>query len=172
MHAAAAAGEVYCLFKCGPREIVKLIVDGQKIQKKRCEDKPWILAACRRNGYLHWRPNLDKGVLELAEDQEWAKELPEGSHRYPSRWLEERGSWLKGGKPLRSTLEDIEDDIDMQVFLKKGKVKLKDMLKTTTRKEAMQAMVPVAGKHKKVKKKKDAGAKKEEQEKCKKLKGK
>ena len=50
-----------------------------------------------------------KGTMELAENQEWAKELPEGSYRYPSSWLEERGSWLKDGKPSRSSLEDIED---------------------------------------------------------------
>ena len=50
-----------------------------------------------------------KGKLELAEDQEWAQKYPEGSHRYPSRWLEERGSWLKDGKPQRSTLAYIED---------------------------------------------------------------
>jgi hypothetical protein len=37
--------------------------------------------------------------------QEWAQELPEGSYRYPSRWLEERGSWLKNGMPMRADLK-------------------------------------------------------------------
>ena len=40
---------------------------------------------------------------------------------------------------------------NMQVFLKKGQDKLRSMLKTMTRAEAMQAMVPVAGKSKKKK---------------------
>ena len=106
--AAAATGEVP-KFKCGPREIVKLIHEGMKIQEERHEAKPWIIAACRRNGFFHWRPDLVKGTMELADNQEWAQELPEGSYRYPSSWLEERGSWLKDGKPSRSSLEDIED---------------------------------------------------------------
>ena len=58
---------------------------------------------------MHWRPDLVLGSIQLGEDQEWAQELPEGSYRYPSRWLEERGSWLKDGKPQRSSLADIED---------------------------------------------------------------
>jgi hypothetical protein len=256
--AAAALGEVP-KFKCGPREIVKLIYEGMKIQKMRHEVKPWILPACRRNGILHWRPDLLQGKMVKAEDQKWALQLPEGCFRYPSRWLEERSSWLKDGRPQRSSLEDIEDaekfakmlEADfckeegyyqvvksmekkvkflehhveigadevqhdevgelganaedlmppklrrkmkkaaeelkarlqeakkkkekqerkqkkwskMQVFMKKGKAKLKEMLKTMTRAEAIAAMKPVAGKSKK-----SASAKVKEQKQCKKLK--
>ena len=110
MKAAAAVTAEVPKFKCGPREIVKIIFEAQQAQTTRCEEKPWILTAARRNGYLHWRPNLDTGKLEPAGDQEWAEDKPEGCYRYPSRWLEERGSWLSSaGKPGKTSLADIQD---------------------------------------------------------------
>ena len=96
-------------FKCGPREIVKIIYESQKAQDKRMEDKPWILGASRRNGMLHYRPDYLQGQLVEASHEAWAAELPEGSYRYPSRWLEERGNWVKDGKPVRADIQDIED---------------------------------------------------------------
>ena len=47
--------------------------------------------------------------LKEASLQEWAEDMPEGSYRFPSRWLEERGKWLKSdGKPIKATSEDVE----------------------------------------------------------------
>ncbi len=43
-------------------------------------------------------------LVECAE-QEWAEGLPEGSYRFPSRWLEERGSWLKNGVPEKAHMQ-------------------------------------------------------------------
>ena len=52
--AAAAAGEVPS-FKCGPREIVKLIVEAQELQKKRHDcsmQEKWVLAL--EAGFSSW----------------------------------------------------------------------------------------------------------------------
>ena len=94
-------------FKCSHREIVKIIWAAQKAQNQRQMERPWILASARRNGWLHYRPDwLQKRLID-ASLQEWARELLEGSYRYPSRWLEQRGSWLQNGAPTKADLKAI-----------------------------------------------------------------
>ena len=44
-----------------------------------------------------------------SEDQDWTADKPEGSYRFPSRWLEERGDWLKDGRPVKADIEAIAD---------------------------------------------------------------
>ena len=95
-------------FKCGPLEIVKIIKQAQVVQNQRQEQRPWILKACRRNGYFHWRPDVLQQRLVEVSKQKWAEDMPEGSYRFPSRWLEERGEWMKNGRPSRSSIEDQE----------------------------------------------------------------
>ena len=68
--------------------------EAQQAQKRRAAEADWILKACR-NGYLHWRPDSQKMKMVKSEGQDWAADKPEGSYRFPSRWLEERGDWLK-----------------------------------------------------------------------------
>ena len=92
-------------FKCSHREIVKIIWSAQKAQEQRELERPWILAAARRNGYLHYRPDFLQNKLVESSLQEWAQELPEGSYRYPSSWLEERSSWLINGMPMKADLK-------------------------------------------------------------------
>jgi hypothetical protein len=92
-------------FKCSHREIVKIIWSAQKAQNQRQLERPWILASARRNGWLHYKPGWLQNKLVEASLQDWAQELPEGSYRYPSSWLEERGSWLKNGMPMRADLK-------------------------------------------------------------------
>ena len=92
-------------FKCSHREIVKIIVKAQQAQAEREMERPWILASARRNGWLHYRPDFSKSKLVEASTQEWCADLPEGSYRFPSRWLEERGNWLKNGVPVRADLK-------------------------------------------------------------------
>ena len=95
---AAKAAGVVCAMKCGPREIMKIIHAAHAAQEKRAGETGWIVKALRRNGYLHWRPDLEKMKMALSSMQDWAADKPEGSYRFPSRWLEERGDWLKNGK--------------------------------------------------------------------------
>ena len=99
------------------------------------------MKACRRNGYLHWRPDLLKMKMVKSEGQDWAAEKPEGSYRFPSRWLEERGDWLKDGRPVKADIDAIADaekaaaqmEVDfsrkegyMQHVKSMGKLKIKD----------------------------------------------
>ena len=73
---------------------MKILHEAQKAQQVREMEKPWILAAARRNGWLHYRPDFLKNKLVDCADQEWAADKPEGSYRFPSRWLEEREAHL------------------------------------------------------------------------------
>ncbi|CAE8629532.1 unnamed protein product [Polarella glacialis] len=82
-----------------------------KAQEVRLKRSDWIVAALRRNGYFHWRPCWKQDCLVEASLQDWCQELPEGSYRYPSHWLDERGSWLKEGVPKMSALKDLEDAV-------------------------------------------------------------
>ena len=102
---AAKALGVTAEFKCGHREIVKIIHEAQKAQVLREREKPWIVAAARRNGWLHYRPDYLQNKLVDAAGQEWAERMPEGSYRFPTRWLEERGNWLKNGVPQKANLQ-------------------------------------------------------------------
>lgn len=102
---AAKALGVTADFKCSHREIVKIIWKAHQAQKKREMERPWILAAARRNGWLHYRPDFLQNQLVEASNQEWCAEMPEGSYRFPSRWLEERSQWLKNGVPERADVK-------------------------------------------------------------------
>jgi hypothetical protein len=104
-------------FKCNHREIVKILHEAQKAQQVREMEKPWILAAARRNGWLHYRPDFLKNKLVDCADQEWAADKPEGSYRFPSRWLEERGSWLKNGVPEKAHLKASFPHVVITLFI-------------------------------------------------------
>ena len=90
-------------FSCGAKEILKIIRKAEALQQKRHESKPWIIAACRRNGWLHWRPDFLQNKLVDCRQQKWCQDHPEGSYRLPSRWIEERGMFVDpAGKPLKA----------------------------------------------------------------------
>ena len=91
-------------FKCGVEEMARILEHAWDLQKKREEEKPWVLAAARRNGYLHWRPGAN-GELCRAGDEEWAKELPEGSYRYNSAWLEDRELFVQSEEKRKEALK-------------------------------------------------------------------
>jgi hypothetical protein len=94
-------------FSCGAKEILKIIRKAEALQQKRHEVKPWIIAACRRNGWLHWRPDFLNNRLADCRQQKWCEEHPEGSYRLPSRWIEERGMFVdSAGKPLKANYDE------------------------------------------------------------------
>ena len=112
---------VKCTLKCGPAEIMKIVYEAQQAQKKRAAEAEWILKGLRRNGYLHWRPDLLQMKMVKSEDQDWTADKPEGSYRFPSRWLEERGDWLKDGRPVKADIEAIADAEKIAADLQKSK---------------------------------------------------
>ena len=74
----------------------------------------------RRNGFLAFRPNVDKGMFERCDDQPWAQDFKQGCHRVENSWTENRHCFLDpAGKPLEPdwkgsgcgvrNLEDMED---------------------------------------------------------------
>ena len=96
-------------FKCGARQILKICSKSQALQVERQRDRPWILAAARRNGWLAWRPNLATGKLEDCSLQDWAADLRLGCYRLPSEWLVERLQWLdEAGVPLKPNFGTFE----------------------------------------------------------------
>ena len=110
LKAEAALQGKQCTFKCGAREIMQVIASALEYQKQRELQTPWLLQACRRHGYFHWRPDFSLGRLVKAGMQPWTEGMPEGSYRYPSSWLENRDEELDAeGQPLHSTMEDLYD---------------------------------------------------------------
>ena len=89
---AAATGKA-ANFKCGPRQVMLIAAAAHRAVVEANEKTNFVLAGLRRNGMLSYRPKLSEKKLIKADTEEWARALPEGSHRYPKKWLEHRYSW-------------------------------------------------------------------------------
>jgi hypothetical protein len=90
----------------GALEIMTIVAEAHDKQVQRQDKDNLVLNANRRNGWLTWRPNLETGKFELSGSQEWAKGMPEVSHRLPEYWMRDRDKWLDpDGKPLRPNME-------------------------------------------------------------------
>ncbi|CAE7942481.1 unnamed protein product, partial [Symbiodinium sp. KB8] len=94
METAAAAGE-RASFKCSVPSLGRMLDAAWQLQEERQLQRPWTLQSLRRNGFLHWRPDFLQQKLVLAAKQKWAAELPEGSYRLQSKWLENRSLFLE-----------------------------------------------------------------------------
>ena len=104
---AAKLAGVKPTFACGAKEILQIIREAEVLQLARQTERPWVVQACRRNGWLHWRPNLEEGKLVQSSDQSWSEDAPEGCYRLPSRWIAERGAFVDGaGKPLKPQFDE------------------------------------------------------------------
>jgi len=44
-------------FVCGAKEIMQILHAAHEKQLERQKSRPWILRACRNNGFFHWRPS-------------------------------------------------------------------------------------------------------------------
>ena len=104
---AAKLAGVKPTFSCGAKEILEIIRAAETLQHKRHEENPWIVKACRRNGWFHWRPSLSEGKLLKSSTEKWTEDAPEGVYRLPSRWIQERGCFVDdAGKPLKPNFEE------------------------------------------------------------------
>ena len=105
------------IYKCGTYEILRVSYEALMMLKEKQHGQKTLLAAARRNGWLSYRPNLRTQQFERADSQEWAKNLPEGSHRLRSSWFSERYTWLEDGKP-KLLLDDskLEQQVDPVAF--------------------------------------------------------
>jgi hypothetical protein len=105
------------VYRCGPYEVLRVVYQAHiKLQQQDVESQA-LLACFRRNGFLAYRPDFEKGCLVPFEDDK----LPMGSHRYPKAWLEHRLSWRdEHGVPVEACwdkkcgagIEAIEDMVD------------------------------------------------------------
>ncbi|CAE7437493.1 unnamed protein product [Symbiodinium pilosum] len=66
-------------------DMLTAIVTAQKILQEKNKRDGWVLAACRRNGFLALRPM--PGGFVRSDEQCWARDLPLGSSRISSAWL-------------------------------------------------------------------------------------
>ena len=65
-------------FSCGAKEILEIIRKAEALQQKRHAERPWIIPACRENGWLHWRPDFLQNKLVDCRQHQWCKYYPEG----------------------------------------------------------------------------------------------
>ena len=102
-----------------PYEILK-IVHAAHIQVQRQNTETQNLLKClRRNGFLAYRPNFEEKCLKKFEGS-MADDMPQGNHRMPSDWIEQRFNWFKDGIPQPACWEEcgpavngLEDMIDV-----------------------------------------------------------
>jgi hypothetical protein len=81
----------------------------------------WILPSMRRNGWFNWRPGV--AGFELCDNQEWAKNMPQGSARMRKEWLLNRSKWvnekfepLEPDWKLSQTATEIADLIEWDYY--------------------------------------------------------
>ena len=94
-----------CVLKCGPYEVLRIVHKAfMEMQEVNLREQN-LLKCFRRNGFLAYRPDWEKGILSPVEGK-MAEEMPQGSHRFPKVWIEQRYSWLDDkGVPLEAHWE-------------------------------------------------------------------
>ena len=108
MESAAAAGE-RASFKCSVPSLGRMLDAAWQLQEERQAQRPWTLQSLRRNGFLHWRPDFVQQKLVLAAKQKWAAELPEGSYRLQSKWLENRSLFLDSKEQRDAAMQKLKN---------------------------------------------------------------
>ena len=109
MKATAAASGSRPSFKCSVPSLGRMLDAAWASQVEREEQRPWTPQCLRRNGYLRWRPDMLQQKLVLAASQDWALQLPEGSYRLQSKWLENRGLFMEDKETRAAALQKLQD---------------------------------------------------------------
>lgn len=99
------------LLKAGKREVWQAshsdmllsVVSAQKEMKERNLKNKWVVSGLRRNGMLAYAPDLQGRKLVPLANQP-AAEMPQGSSRMQSSWLQDRYNWVD------ANLEPLEPD--------------------------------------------------------------
>ena len=94
--------KVKAVYKCGCYEMMWMINYAHDKCQQNLERSDWVVAAMRSTGMFAWRPNIDKKVLEKADDQAWTSGYQLGSGRIHADWLVDRYKWLdEEGVPIQ-----------------------------------------------------------------------
>ena len=98
-----------CSYQVNAVELVQaaLSMHAQMVAQNQQEET--VLRTARQAGWLHYRPNLETGKLDLASEQEWAKKFPEGSDRVGSDVFRFRNAWVQDGQVVPFTEEEMSD---------------------------------------------------------------
>jgi len=90
--------------------IIRIAREAHEGVEKRNAELNLILAGSRRNGMLSYRPDFAQNKLVRSDSQDWAKSLPEGSHRMKESWLDDRYTWNDAdGKPVGADWSKIDN---------------------------------------------------------------
>ena len=115
--AGSVDGETVTLENLSLENIIKIAHEAHKGMVKRAGELNLVLAGLRRNRMLSWRPDLSKGKLVRSDEQQWAKDLPEGSHRQKESWADKRYEWIEeNGAPVKpdwSRINGAQDAADL-----------------------------------------------------------
>ena len=77
-------------YEVGLYELLKIAFEAHVYQEKVNAEQQTVLMGLRRNGMLSYRPRVTSKKLVRSSEQQWAREMPEGSHRMPRKWIEKR----------------------------------------------------------------------------------
>ena len=117
MRQIAEAHKQRASFHCGAREMMVIAAECHEATVKLNAQSELVLGGLRRNAMLVWRPDAKTGKLYDCSREAWCRELPVGSHRMKSSWLDKRKLWLKAdGRPERadwSRSEHAETEADL-----------------------------------------------------------
>ena len=83
--------------KMGVERMAECLDYAMRAMIKRNNEKDWVLAGLRRNGFLAMRPGED-GRMKWCGEEAWAKDKPLGSTRIHEGWLKNRIIHVKNGK--------------------------------------------------------------------------
>ena len=81
---------------------MRIVSAAHNEQVKRNAETDWVLRGLRRNMMLSMRPDFEKGRMVRNED-EWTKEMPEGSCRLRDEWMRERYSHINQDGSMKLT---------------------------------------------------------------------
>ena len=97
----AEAEGTRAVFKMTVYEVLRVLLESIESLRVTFFEENTLLAAARRNGWLAYRPNLALGKLVRCDEQEWCKDLKQGSSRIKHSWLQDRFDWLdpETGRP-------------------------------------------------------------------------
>ena len=105
----AMQAKVPASYKCFAYEVLKILKLSLDRLEAKMEKDQSVLKAARRNGMLSYRPDFEQMQLVRSDSQSWAADMPEGSHRFRSSWLDSRYAWLDtSGRPLSPDFERME----------------------------------------------------------------
>ena len=113
--------DIACVCRCGPYEILRIAHEAFKHCEKQNQEEQTLLKGLRRNGFLAYRPCFESKCLKPVKQEGFFEQLPQGSHRMPRSWVEQRynffdeqgvpleAQWDKSCGPGVTSLEFMED---------------------------------------------------------------